>query len=342
MNSPKIPKYPCRCCIIPEVMVKMMKKEGYDVEMPNVQLDESIRLRRQSMSFLARAMPATAGHADRDVFDSQNTASTRMKLIRTEGNIVSDDADINAVYENGGIVRDYFKTVLDWNSIDNNGLDLVFNVHYLVKYNNAFWDGEQMTFGDGDGTNFKGFVHALDVIAHELTHGVVQYTAALEYKGQSGALNEHYADAFGSAIKQWSLKQTAQTADWLMGEVCLTGQFKGKAIRSMKSPADPAVVIMPQPETMAKIYKGTQDNGGVHINSGILNKAFYLVSMDIGTQKAAVLWFETLKTLKSTSKFTDFYKGLSKVSKTLITAGKIPNTTQKSLDTAFKTVGIIK
>ena len=104
----------------------------------------------------------------------------------------------------------------------------------------------------------------------------------------------------------------------ISGEICMMGKFKGKAIRSMKAPSDASAVLSAQPEHMAKIFKGTADNGGVHVNSGIPNKAFYLVSMDIGTQKAAKLWFETLKILKPTSKFADFYKALKKTTKILV------------------------
>ena len=342
MKSTYQPKYPCRCCFIPEIVVEELKKEGYDIEMPNVQMDKAIRMRRESMMFMNSALPREVGTSSRHVFDSQNTGSTRLKETRKEGAPAVVDADSNAAYDNGGLVRDYFKTVLGWNSIDDNGLDLIFNVHYMVKYNNAFWDGEQMTFGDGDGVNFQNFVRALDVTGHELTHGVVQYTANLEYRGQSGALNEHFADVFGTSVKQWAAKETEKTANWLMGEICLTGRFKGKAIRSMKAPGDMSVVLAAQPEHMSKLFKGTSDNGGVHTNSGIPNRAFYLVSMDIGTQKAAKLWFEALKLLKPTSKFTDLYKALTKANKKLVTDKTLPATTQASIDKAFKTVGIVK
>lgn len=335
-------KYPCRCCIIPEIVLEELNKAGSNIEMPNVQMDKSMRMRRRSMTLMASLLPETPGTSARRIFDSQNTGSTRLKIVREEGAKTTTDPDVSAAYDNGGLIRDYFKTILGWNSINNDGLDLIFNVHYMVKYNNAFWDGEQMTFGDGDGVNFQNFVRALDVTGHELAHGVVQYTANLEYKGQSGALNEHFADVFGTAVKQWAAKETEKTANWLMGEICTMGKFKGKAIRSMKEPANAAIVLSAQPEHISKIFKGTADNGGVHINSGIPNKAFYLASMEIGTQKAAKLWFETLKILKPTSKFADLYKGLTKTAKILVADKTLPATTQASIDKAFKTVGIIK
>ena len=334
-------KYPCRCHFIPDVVFKEMKKEGIDVQLPaQTTFDKSLRTRRQGLMGIAFAMPEI-GNNERLVYDSQNTSSNRIKLVRKEGEAATPDLDVNAVYDNGGIVRDYFKTVLGWDSIDNNSMDLISNVHYNIQYNNAFWDGEQMIFGDGDGTNFKHFARALDVTAHELTHGVVQFTANLEYKGQSGALNEHFADVFGSAVKQHFLKQTEMTANWLIGEMCLSGRYQGKAIRSMKAPSDATIVLMPQPDNMKKIFKGASDNYGVHINSGIPNYAFYLAAMGIGTQNAAVLWFEALKFLKPTSKFKDLYTALKKVAKVLVVSKKLPASTQVTLDAAFKKVGII-
>lgn len=138
------------------------------------------------------------------------------------------------------------------------------------------------------------------------------------------------------------MKQNEKTANWLIGELCLSGRFAGKAIRSMKAPNDPSVVLMPQPDHYLKLSKSPADNYGVHINSGIPNYAFYLTAMGIGTQNAAVLWFEALKLLKSTSKFKDLYKALTKAAKPLVIVGKVPPSTQTKLDAAFRKVGIIK
>jgi Zn-dependent metalloprotease len=335
-------KYPCRCHIIPDVIFKEMEKEGYDVEKPTQNVvDKLLRTRRQGLMAFARALPEIGNNAIY-VYDSQNTRSTQSNLVRQDGDEPTLDDDVNAVYDNGTIVKEYFQKILGWNSIDNNSMNLVSNVHYHTKYNNAFWDGEQMIFGDGDGTNFKHFARALDVTAHELTHGVVQYTANLEYKAQSGALNEHFADVFGSAIKQYYLKQNEKTANWLIGELCLSGRFVGKAIRSMKAPSDASVVLMPQPDHYSKLSKSAADNYGVHINSGIPNYAFYLTAMGIGTQNAAVLWFEALKILKPTSKFKDLHKALVKAAKPLVIVGKVPPSTKVNVDAAFRKVGIIK
>jgi Zn-dependent metalloprotease len=335
---------PCCCHIIPDIVIKQLKKEGFDVPTNQSSKEiENFRTERASFMTSERSLMAvSANNGQRLVYDSQNQAKKKLKLVRKDGDKPVVDLYVNAAYDNAGIVKSYFKEVLDWDSVDGEALDIICNVHYLTRYNNAFWDGEQMTFGDGDGVNFTGFARSLDVTGHELAHGVVQYVSGLVYKGQSGALNEHYADVFGSAVKQWHLKQEAKSADWLIGDTCMIGSFKGKAIRSMKNPSDTAIVMMAQPDSMEKIYKGTSDNGGVHINSGIPNKAFYLVSMEIGTQVATLIWFDALKNLRPTAKFSNFYKALVSSATKMITDKKAPATALNSINKAFKTVGIIK
>ncbi len=335
----------CFCQIIPDIVFENMKRDGIDVQSGKTNvIDDNFRERRATFMTAERSLiaaPVTPGTAARFVYDSQNTNKQRLKLARGEKDKATKDADVNAAHENAGIIRAYFKDQLGWDSIDGNAMDMLMNVHYLVRYNNAFWDGEEMTFGDGDGVNFSGFARALDVSGHEIAHGVIQFTSGLIYKGQSGALNEHFADVFGVAIHQFHNKQTAKTANWLVGESVLIGKHKGKAIRSMKTPSDPAVVLMPQPDHMDKIYKGKDDNGGVHINSGIPNKAFYLVSMEVGTQEATKLWFEALRTMKPTARFRDLHRALVEAAKVEDVAAQLPKDIKEILTTTFRAVGIV-
>lgn len=178
------------------------------------------------------------------------------------------------------------------------------------------WDGKQMIFGDGDGRIFLDFTGELDVIGHELTHGVTQYAANLEYEGQSGALNESMSDCFGIMIKQYTLKQSSADANWLIGETLLAKSINGVALRSMKEPGtaydDPKLGGKdPQPGKMEDLYTGSDDNGGVHINSGIPNKAFYLACIDLGGNSwdvAGQIWYAALTSgkLSSTAEFQEF------------------------------------
>ncbi len=190
-------------------------------------------------------------------------------------------------------------------------------VHRGTKYNNAFWDGQEMVFGDGDGEVFTDFTGSLDVIAHELGHGVTEHTAGLEYHNQSGALNESFSDVAGSMVKQWFLKQSADQADWLIGSEVFTPAIDADALRSMKAPGTAFDNKLfgrdPQPDHMDRFVElpDTEDgdNGGVHINSGIPNKAFYLVSTAIGGNSwdaPGHIWYESLKASTATTQFQDF------------------------------------
>jgi len=158
-----------------------------------------------------------------------------------------------------------------------------------------------MVYGDGDGVIFQRFTSALDVIAHELTHGVTQFTAQLAYQDQSGALNESMSDVFGSMVKQWALGQTVDQADWLIGAAILAPGFKGRALRDMANPGtaydDPRLGKDPQPGDMKDYVQTEADNGGVHTNSGIPSRAFVLAAETIGGnswEKAGKIWYVTL------------------------------------------------
>jgi Zn-dependent metalloprotease len=174
-------------------------------------------------------------------------------------------------------------------------------VHYGEEYDNAFWDGERMVFGDGDGEVFRRFTIAVSVIGHELTHGVTQYTANLRYQGQSGALNESVSDVFGALVEQHSKGQDAATASWLIGEGLFTERINGVALRSMKAPGtaydDPLLGKDPQPQHMDEYVDTEEDSGGVHINSGIPNRAFSLAAIAIGGsawESVGAVWYDTL------------------------------------------------
>lgn len=159
---------------------------------------------------------------------------------------------------------DYFWYKYERNSIDNLGFKIKSYIHYDLNYANAFWDGQRMTYGDGN-TSWQPLV-SLDICGHEITHGLTSYTANLDYINESGAMNEAFSDIFGTAIEFYS-KPT--TANWLMGEDI------GTPLRSMSNPG-----IYNQPDTYlgASWYSGTADNGGVHTNSGVLNHWFYLLT----------------------------------------------------------------
>jgi Zn-dependent metalloprotease len=281
------------------------------------------------------------GDGDRLVYSSKNQMRQRVLLIRKEGEGTSDDESVNKAYETSGFVRDYFNDTFGLNSIDDNGLDIISNVHYGKEYNNAFWDGDEMTYGDGDGIEFKDFASAIDVVAHELSHGITQFLANLEYQSQSGALNEHFSDVFATIIKQKYLKQDIFEADWLIGDTVVTDDFPGVAIRSMKEPGT-ANDFDSQPDHMNNYYSGSADNQGVHINSGIPNKAFYLCCLEIGLDESALVWFETLKALWRTADFNDMLAVILRITANLQKENKVCSKAYETIESSFSLVGLTK
>jgi Zn-dependent metalloprotease len=260
----------------------------------------------------AVAAGSSAGTKRRTIFDGRHGTTLPGELVRGEGDPPSGDPAVNEAYDGLGATYDFYLDAYERNSIDDKGLRLDATVHYDQDYDNAFWNGSQMVFGDGDGVIFVGFTKAIDVIGHELTHGVTQYTAALDYQDQPGALNESMSDVFGSLVKQHYLKQKADEADWLIGQGILAPGIHGEALRSMKAPGtaydDPQLGKDPQPANMRNYVKIDDDNGGVHINSGIPNHAFYLAATAIGGyawEQAGLIWYKTLLRLVHDAQFQD-------------------------------------
>lgn len=339
----------CTCLYVPPQILDSLAKSGVESARLSVQQSELSRQQRKEKvvpmeSFIAAsAVPAGAG-AKRGVWDSQHTWTQRVNLVRGEGDPMTGDDSVDNAYEYAGQVRDYYATELNRNSIDNLGMDLILNVHFGLNYMNAFWDGDEMTFGDGDGVIFGDFTRSLDVVAHELTHGVTQHTAGLIYFSQSGALNEHFSDVFGSVITQYVNGQDAGTADWLVGNEIMGPSLYGEALRSMKAPGtaydNPIMGKDPQPDHMNNYYAGPADNQGVHINSGIPNKAFYLTAIEIGTDKAARIWYTALQKLWATAKFADAVDVIVESARLLVKAGQAPPGSPQVVRAAFKAVGL--
>ncbi|KAI0542015.1 metalloprotease [Xylaria digitata] len=251
----------------------------------------------------AAAKTETTYRAVYDAKHTQNEGNLPGTVVRVEGQKAVGDAAVNQAYDNAGNVLSFYLDIFNWKSIDNNNMNVISSVHFGKYYENAFWDPEiaQMVYGDGH--DFLGnFTNAVDVIGHELTHAVTEHTSPLDYQGQSGALNEHISDTFGIMVKQRVQNETAEEADWLVGEECLMPGVKGVALRSMKAPGtaynDPRFGKDPQPDNFKDYEVTGDDNGGVHLYSGIPNKAFYLSSVAFGGyswEKAGKIWWETMQ-----------------------------------------------
>jgi Zn-dependent metalloprotease len=262
---------------------------------------------------------AAAGQPQRTIFSANSKQILPGVQVLSEGQNPPEDPAIIEAYNYMGATYNFYWQVFNRDSIDDAGMPLNGTVHYGQNYDNAFWNGQQMIYGDGDGQQFNRFTIAIDVIGHELTHGVTQHEAGLIYQGESGALNESMSDVFGSLVKQFTNNQTVDQADWLIGQGLFTPQVLGTAIRSLRAPGtaygsptpDPVLGTDPQPAHMDAYAHTTQDNGGVHINSGIPNHAFFLAAMAIGGNawgNLGLVWYQTLKSpaLQKTATFQEF------------------------------------
>ncbi len=230
-------------------------------------------------------------------YDAKNRTSLPGTLWADADNVFNATYDRAAVsaHVNAAKTYDFYKNTYGRNSFDNAGARLNSTVHYSTNYNNAFWDGTKMVYGDGDGTTFVALSGALDVVAHELTHAVTEYTAGLVYQNESGAINEAVSDIMGTVAEY----TVGSNFDWLVGEDIYTPGVSGDALRSMSNPA-----AYGDPDHYSKRYTGTQDNGGVHTNSGIVNKAAYLLGnggtfynvsvTGIGVPKLGAIYYRAL------------------------------------------------
>ncbi len=313
-------------CILPPYMLERIILQGTPEQreraLRTLARDTSLRaLRAQNAIIRAQgghtlpAQVAEAGVMLRTIFDcdhSEDPASAR--IVRNEGDGPTGDVAVDEAYDGLGATFQLYWDIYQRDSIDDEGMPLKAYVHYGRGYDNAFWDGQEMVFGDGDGEAFERFTIAVDIVGHELAHGVTEDEAQLVYYRQSGALNESMSDVFGSLVKQYQLDQKADEADWLIG-ACLLKGYPDQALRSLKAPGtafdNPVLGRDRQPATMADYLRTTSDNGGVHTNSGIPNHAFYLAATKIGGhawEAPGRIWYEALRdpNLKPTAQFRTF------------------------------------
>lgn len=313
--------------IVPPHVLERIREHGTEGERARaaatLDLDTLARAQRAVAPPLAEheehreheAAPAPA--VRREIHDGRHRMRLPGPLVRAEGDESTDDRDVNRVYRGFGATWNLYHQVYGRDSFDDAGAPLVGTVNFGRDYDNAFWDGTQMVFGDGDGELFRSFTASVDIMAHELTHAVTEHESGLEYQGQSGALNESLSDVFGSLVKQRAAEpaQTAEEADWLIGEGIFGRRINGVALRSMKAPGtaydDPMLGRDPQPAHMDDYVRTRDDSGGVHINSGIPNHAFYLFAIAVGGHAwkvAGAVWYAaaTDRGLPSNATFKKF------------------------------------
>ncbi|MEO5851414.1 MAG: M4 family metallopeptidase, partial [Nocardioides sp.] len=264
-------------------------------------VDEEMRSRRLlPVEAPQRADDALAAMAAWTVHTAGNREVLPGQVVRRAGEPESGDAAVDEAAT--GIEASLALTVdLGRDSYDGRGAPVSATVHFGRAYDNAFWDGTQLVFGDGDGRVFERFTRSVDVLGHEFAHAVTQFTAGLAYRDQPGALNESVSDVFASCLKQRLLGQRAADGDWLIGAEIFRPGIRARALRDMAAPGtaydDPALGRDPQVGHLDDYVVTADDNGGVHLNSGIPNKAFQLAATAIGGtawQGAGSIWWAAL------------------------------------------------
>lgn len=208
---------------------------------------------------------------NRKTYTGNNGTSLPGTLRRSEGQAAVGDAAVDAAHDNAGKTYDYYKARFNRDSYNGSGQTLSSTAHHQRNYNNAFWNGSQMVYGDGDGSTFTYFSKSLDVVAHELTHAVTEYESGLVYQNESGALNEALSDIFGVSATIY-FDGGINSSTWLLGDDIYTPGTPGDALRYMNDPARAG-----DRDYYPDRYTGSNDNGGVHTNSGIANLAYVLL-----------------------------------------------------------------
>jgi Zn-dependent metalloprotease len=351
----------CLHCILPPYLLERIATSGDERQrrwaIDTLAFDHTLRAARLAHSIAASQVAAPPyvdvmreagrGVKRRTIFDCHGAEELRQaRIARGEGAEATGDAAVDEAYDGLGATYDFYYEAYERDSVDNRGMPLNGYVHYGQDYDNAFWDGSQMVFGDGDGTLFNRFTIAIDVIGHELTHGVTGSEANLQYFGQSGALNESCSDVGGVCVKQFQNDETAEEADWLIGEGLLAPDVQGRALRDMLHPGtaydDDVLGKDPQPAHMDDFVRTTKDNGGVHINSGIPNRAFATLARALGGrswEKAGVIWYRTIRDprLRPNAQFRSFARATMRSARELYGGGADE---VAAVHDAWQTVGV--
>ena len=345
-------------CIVPPYINERLARHPDPAVRARAIANLKVAATMRAMRLMTQAMPTLMASASpgkkkqRLVHDARGTDQLPGTLVRSEGQKKVSDKAVNEAYDFSGDTYDFYDQIFNRNSLDDNGMSLISTVHLgevddsgaFVPMNNAFWNGEQMAYGDGDGVVFRAFTGSLDVVGHELTHGVESFTSNLEYRNQSGALNEHFADVFGALVRQWKNGEKAAKANWLIGAEVLIPAPTRRAIRDMENPGtafvdDPDLGTDPQPAHMKNLFTGPFDRGGVHINSGIPNRAFVLVAKALkgnAWDVAGRIWYDTMLGLTTTSQIAD----CAALSVQIAGGPKYGAAAKKAVKAAWKKVGV--
>ena len=339
--------HPVLCVTPPHILTALIQRGGRrqrKLAMATLHCTERLRGHREALCHYDTLQKESDKY--RVVENANNGQDVTGSLLRKEGDTLTGDQAADEAYAFTGNVYDFYWDVFERNSIDDKGAKLYSTVHFGVNFNNAFWNGQRMVYGDGDGTVFDRFTKCVEVIGHELTHGVTNTTANLAYHGQAGALNESISDVFGCMVKQYAHGQKVGQASWVIGEGLFMPGVKGVGVRSLAEPGsaydDPVLGNDPCPADMGGFVATKQDNGGIHINCTIPSHAFYLACVDLGGyswQTLGPVWYNTLvRRLGSKATFEGFADATMRASRKLNGMG---NAVSRALGRAWRRVKVL-
>lgn len=339
------------CCFIPaDTLRDLAKDEDFSAEtrkglLETARLDtQGRKLREQARKMtslsqsLSSALRALAPAPKITVYDCAHAMTLPGTPIDAPAR--SADPTVRRTLDATNAVAKFYKSVFGRNSIDDAGMTMMSSVHYGANYNNAFWNGFQMTYGDGNGTIFIDFSLGDDVICHELTHGVTQYSLQLAYTNEAGGLNESLSDVFGSMFRQWRAGQDVASADWLIGKDIIGPQAAAKGYACLRDMANPAAdhCLAPQP----RLFKDFKPGMDPHTSSGIPNLAFCKAATRIGGkswEKTGQIWYRAMTGFGTSPKLKmkTFADRTRQVASQLYPAEAA---TAAAIDSAWKAVGL--
>lgn len=309
-----------KCKFISDHILKDIIGDTSSLELSTILRCKRSGFKKTLQNLFSRAIDEIKSKRNRETYDCKHKTELPGDLSLQEQSPLSSDLVLNAAHVNSANAYAYYLTLFNRSSLDGNGMTIKSSAHYGTNYNNAFWNGEEMVYGDGDGSFFREMTRGLDVCVHEISHAVTQFTCKLVYYAQPGALNESFSDMMGIACKHWVNKQfEPEKANWLMGDEIVGTDFPGVAIRSFKD--EKAYKGDNQPKHM-KNYKWTlQDNMGVHTNSGIPNHFFYQLCLIMNRpsydRPAQIVYKAHTEYVGSTTGFKDYAKATYKAAQTL-------------------------
>ena len=329
----------CRCYIIPKYLEDRINTKFSDVTPRTSEISTNFRSQRETLKsrHLASEQSLVTSYTSKNhVYTAKNTQRLPGTLVASSmsESTINKDIDVIGAWTLADYFSRFLREILKRNSFDGMNGTIKSTVHYYRRYNNAFFDGSQMICGDGDDIICGDFAQDPSVVFHELWHGVTDRTCKLEYHDQSGSLNESLSDVFASIILQWINGETIDEASWLIGERCIIDIDQVPyALRSLSDPGSayinhPYMGTDDQPQDMTHYYNGSEDNGGVHINSGIPNHAFYLFAKSIGGYSWDIpckIWYKTITTeglLSSTTTFVEFAQATITIATELYASSK--------------------